>query len=611
MSVHRSLNHQLVSVAVEFEGSAVWLYGPPRAQLPAIPPDYKICMHESHAMASDEICYRVNTAAAYSAAERYDEPVVIFAKGGLRYQNHRVVISVGDPIDNTQTHLGIHFSHAVYTIERPTPWPVEEDHWRFRRVVMHDTHPLMSYYPIPRCGGPWCRSGWSRKTYRAENGEVVSWHELKSNNEWDKEDWGVEATFAAGSAVLYGVPKAHITDTDYLSQICVRVDLGRCEIVDVQHAYLNSKHDHEAVMLWRHDALDPSHRTTIEVRLVKTESAQTSVFAFKSIEYYETQEYSSPDRSVGYPEDIEIAHDNEQIVYHPGGRCLSYFLWWCTNWFDPWVWREEGPTESKLTYRSTVSSYRKTEDPSIELDFQGSAVYVYAAPKTFIKDPFASQHICINEICHVVDTEQAYLNAPVDMEMQSYEQREAASLPPILDEREMETRGNVTLSSIHPGYEPVLIWSMTGLDDQVSHKLRLALAALPSQDNAEMSIAKVIYTKVTYELGESRPDPPVPQPDPQYEGPVYPPYARKWFPRQPLPSLPSPSRPPAPMPPNMPSSDRPPPHSSMMPIIIVSLSLAFCVFLGLCFRVIDQREERRRLVDKRYSPYSRAWTQPQ
>jgi hypothetical protein len=68
------------------------------------------------------VCYRVNVAEAYSAAENYDEPVVIFARGGLQYQAHRVVVSVGDPIDETEVHRGIHFSHAVYTIERPTPW---------------------------------------------------------------------------------------------------------------------------------------------------------------------------------------------------------------------------------------------------------------------------------------------------------------------------------------------------------------------------------------------------------------------------------------------------------------------------------------------------------
>jgi hypothetical protein len=100
----------------------VWLYGPPRAQLPAIPPDYKVCLYENHRLGSDPVCYRVDVAEAYLAAEPYDEPVVIFAKGGLQYQEHRVVVSVGDPMDETRVYGGIQFSHAVYTIERPTPW---------------------------------------------------------------------------------------------------------------------------------------------------------------------------------------------------------------------------------------------------------------------------------------------------------------------------------------------------------------------------------------------------------------------------------------------------------------------------------------------------------
>ncbi|KAG8682801.1 hypothetical protein FRC08_014716 [Ceratobasidium sp. 394] len=250
-TMHSSLNHQLPSVTVEFEGLAIWLYGPPRAQLAGVPPDYKICLYENHRLASDEVCYHVDVAEAYLSIERYDEPVVIFAKGGLQHQRHRVVVSVGDPIDNTQVHHGIQFSHAVYTIERPTPWPIEEDHWRFRQVLMHDTHPLLSYYPMPRCSSPWCPgTGWMSKTYRAEDGTVVSWHELKSRDEWNKELWGVETAITAGAVAIYSIPKAHITGTDFLSHICVHIDFGDCEIVDVQHAYLNSEHHHESVLLW-------------------------------------------------------------------------------------------------------------------------------------------------------------------------------------------------------------------------------------------------------------------------------------------------------------------------------------------------------------------------
>ncbi|KAG8736275.1 hypothetical protein FRC12_017705 [Ceratobasidium sp. 428] len=129
-------------------------------------------------------------------ANNYDEPVVIFAKGGLRYQKHQVEISIDDPTDEIKEHLGIQFSHAVYTVERPTPWPIEEDHWRFRQVVMHDTHPLLSYNPKTPTSCLfwwWCsESGWTPKTYRAENGTVVSWHQLKSAAEWGRNTWGVE-----------------------------------------------------------------------------------------------------------------------------------------------------------------------------------------------------------------------------------------------------------------------------------------------------------------------------------------------------------------------------------------------------------------------------------
>ncbi|KAJ1306915.1 hypothetical protein OPQ81_007898 [Rhizoctonia solani] len=578
-TIHGSLGHQLASMTIEFEGSAIWLFGPPRSQLTAIPGDYKICLHENHRMVFEPVCYRIDVAAAYSTSN-YDSPVVIFAKGGLPYRKHQVVVSVGEPEDETHMYRGIQFSHAVYTVERPTPWPVEEDHWRFREVVMHDTHPLLSYLPagaIARypCTGrclPSLSSGWSVKTYVDEDGSNVSWHELKSRNEWNKDQWGFDVTIIAGAVALYGIPKAHITDVDYLSYVCVQIDLGPCEIVDVQHAYLNTGHHHESVLMWRNDALDPFRKTRISVRLVKNLSSSMSVFPFKALRYYELQEYSSPDPPVGQLEDVTVPHDHEAIVYHPGRRCVKRFLWWCTGWFDPWVWREVGPSGDVLTYRSTISSFRETEDPSIELEFQGSAVYVYGAPRSFIKDPFASQHVCVNDVCHIVDVEQAYLNAPKGPIESAGARQTGDSHGP--DDQNHSVVGNATaLSPIHPELEPVLIWSMTGLDDQNQHRLRLALASLPSADNAEMSIAKVVYTKVTYETGQSRPDIPIPQPDRTYEGPLYPPHATKWVSRGPLPRLPTPQPVPRPHLPSIPHKDG---YSSLLLLIILLLlSIAF------------------------------------
>ncbi|KAB5587876.1 hypothetical protein CTheo_8681 [Ceratobasidium theobromae] len=569
-SFRRSLDHELPSVTVEFQGYAIWLYGPPRSQLTAIPVDYKICMHEDHHLALDPVCYRIDVSEAYSVAEDYDSPVEIFAKGGLQYQQHRVVVSVGDPINEATAYKGIQFSHAVYTIERPTPWPVDEDAWRFREIIMHDTHPLLSYWP--RMPPSWFRSGWLAKTYTAEDGSVVSWHELRSRSEENRDQWGVDATITAGAVMVYGIPKAHITDTDYLSYICVRLNSGPCEIVDVQHAYLNAEHHDESILLWRNDMLDPYRATHISIRLVKTTSGSTTVFPFKAIHYYELQEYSSPEPPVGQLEDIIVTHDNEAIVYHPERRCVTWFLWWCTGWFDPWAWREAGPTEDKLTYRSTISSYRTTEDPSITLDFQGSAVYVYGAPRGLIESPFASQHICLNDSCHIVDVEQAYLNAPTGtIESASVEtpRNDVASLNENTSQGHQgvaSTNHNATtLSELHPELEPVLIWSMTGLDDKLQHTLRLALASLPSEDNAEMSIAKVVYTKVTYDEGQQRPDTPIPQPDRTYEGPLYPPHATKWAPRPPPPPPLPPPPPPAPSDPSWPLPKIPPPDSQKTP----------------------------------------------
>lgn len=625
-TLHRSLNHRLASVSIQFEGSAIWLYGPPRAQLAGIPPEYKICLYENHRLASDPVCYRVSVAEAYSSVEDRDESVVIFAKGNLQYHEHRVVVSVADPIDDASSYRGIYFSHAVYTITRPTPWPVEEDHWRFRRVVMHDTHPLISYWPnvpVPACASSrGCQTGWTPRTYTAEDGKIVSWHELKSRDEWSIEKWGLQATFTAGAVAIYGIPKAHISSTDHLSSVCVRVDSGPCEIVDLRHAYLNWEHHHESVLLWKHHALDPSRTTHLSVHLMKTGGDELAILPFKEIHYFEAQGYASPDPPVGRLEDITIPHDHEAIVYYPGRRCTRHFIKRCTRWWDPWWWREAGPWEERLTYRSVLYSFRTTEDPSITLEFQGSSVYVYGAPKSLIKDPFASQQICIDDDCRIVDVEQAYLNAFEDKTLQAARvdkgTEELLFRAPKPNESGNAVATNVTtLSEFHPELEPVLIWSMTGLDDLVTHRLRLALAGLPSVDNAEMSIAKVVYTRVTYDYGQSRPEIPVPQPDYEYQGPTYPPYAKRWVPRPPPPP-PPPSRPPAPLPsPHSPQAPQPSqvpqapqaPHSppyhptphkrvEMFPIIMICfVSTGFVIFaifrLVALLHLMAEHDERR------------------
>ncbi|CAE6440340.1 hypothetical protein ACGC1H_003580 [Rhizoctonia solani] len=579
-TLHRSLDHEQPTMTIKFQGSSIWLYGPPRSQLPATPVDHKICLYENHRVASDIVCYRVDVAEAYSVAEDHDAPVVIFAKGGLQDQEHQLVVSIGDPVDEVDKHRGVQFSHAVYTIERPTPWPTDEDSWRFREVVVHDTHPLLSYWPKePVSAGlwPWSPdpSGWLSKTGLAEDGSRVSWHELRSRGESNQDKWGIDITVTAGVVALYGVPKAYIAEIDSLSNVCVQVDSGPCDIVDVKHAYLRIEDHHEAVLLWRNQSLDPYQQTRISIRLVKMGGNNLKVFPFQAIHYFEQQEYSSPDPPVGQLEDVAVTHDDQAIVYHPGRRCLNYVAWWCAQWFDPWAWKEAGPSGSILTYRSTVASYRAAEDPSITLDFQGSAVYVYGAPKSFMKDGFAPQHICINNVCHIVDVEQAYLNAPEA-------HVELANAHPLLT---LDTSNLTTLSAIHPELEPVLIWSMTGLDDKIQHSLRLALAELPSPDSAEMSIAKVMYTKVTYEPGQSRPDTPVP-PDHTDEGPLYPPHAVEWAPR--LPS-PHPAQPHHPSPPNDGPSRFP---YVLWPVLGTLVFFSICVFLVMSHDSTENPERR-------------------
>ncbi|KAL5633122.1 hypothetical protein ACGC1H_003571 [Rhizoctonia solani] len=280
-----------------------------------------------------------------------------------------------------------------------------------------------------------------------------------------------------------------------------------------------------------------------------------SVFPFKSIAYFEEQGYSSPEPFVGNSENVTVKHDSRAISYSPGRRCNGHSMFGgdCNSWFDPWTWTEVGPLGSVLTYRSTFSMYRVKEDPHITMEFRGSAVYLFGAPKAYAPRRFAPQHVCLNNVCRIMDVEQAYLHPPLgDLAPAAISEAQGRNA----------TVQDITtlLSSPHPELEPVLIWAITGLDDQLEHTLRLALAPLPSPDDAVMTIVKVVYTKVSYHY-PGRPDPPFPKPDRVYSGPLQPPYGIKWVFLD--------HKPPPPF-----SVDPPPPGQSPFPIL---LAISFLV----------------------------------
>lgn len=96
---------------------------------------------------------------------------------------------------------------------------------------------------------------------------------------------------SGGAVALYGIPKSHFVNVYNLSPICVQIDSGQCDPVDIQHAYLSSDHNHESVLLWKHDALDPTRVTRLSIRLLKADGV-LRIFPFKSIHYFEPQEYA-------------------------------------------------------------------------------------------------------------------------------------------------------------------------------------------------------------------------------------------------------------------------------------------------------------------------------
>jgi len=139
-SVHESVNHPSVQMSIDFHGtqsdiewqfssmhlhccntgSAIWIFGSGRRSLPVAVADYKACVHKF--MGEKPECFRVNMTEAYLNAMDDDSYVLIFAMGNLPHTDHRILISLADSADEASPSIGITFTHAVYTVERPTPW---------------------------------------------------------------------------------------------------------------------------------------------------------------------------------------------------------------------------------------------------------------------------------------------------------------------------------------------------------------------------------------------------------------------------------------------------------------------------------------------------------
>jgi hypothetical protein len=201
-------------------GSAVWIFGSPLSELRALPADHKICIYTQ---SEEDECFRVNATSAYLATSDDSSPVLIFAKGYLSNVDHRISISLADPTDDLSS-SGLTFTHATYTIDRPTTWydphcdliyialmnhprPADEDSWRFRNVSMYDTHPHVAFLPRPpldTCGQYlwffclYYRAFWAARQDRSVDGTLSSYRLLRVSGPDRNQPPSVDVTFRGG-----------------------------------------------------------------------------------------------------------------------------------------------------------------------------------------------------------------------------------------------------------------------------------------------------------------------------------------------------------------------------------------------------------------------------
>jgi hypothetical protein len=187
----------------------------------------------------------------------------------------------------------------------------------------------------------------------------------------------------------------------------------------------------------------------------------------------------------------------------------------------------------------------------------GSAVYVYGAPRQAISQPKAHQRFCLDQKCTEIDLTHAYMNAPRVFESLAYAAnitgtnmvQQLQDTPVPSSDNSLNTDDVVLADGwVDPELEPVLLYYVDGLDDELTHTIELRLAVTPDPYYARMTLSKIVYTEVTSDPGHPRLPPPAPAPHPA-PPPSFPAHAVRWVPSI---SQPLPPRSPV-MPPTLPS----------------------------------------------------------
>ncbi|KAG8897093.1 hypothetical protein FRB99_008463 [Tulasnella sp. 403] len=260
-----------------------------------------------------------------------------------------------------------------------------------------------------------------------------------------------------------------ITNGRYLhahQDICVN---DQCYPIDVHQAYLNidKRDESHPVLIWSYDRFDPTVINTVHLRLLDGQSPdglEGKGMTFSKAIYSEVQQIS--------PWKVPVPGAKYRSV-RVGHKLLTY---------SPWGlgWLSRNPWYVDHGCHVAWNMVDVGDQPTWTFQFTGYGVKVYGPPKRLFLDvTHASQKVCVDDRCHYIDAEHAYLS--------------------VLPEE---------------AHQDVLLWSTFGLELNTKHTISVQLVQRPDYSRQTMmAVSHLEY--LTNEYAQSQPSlPPTPTPPP-------------------------------------------------------------------------------------------------
>ncbi|KAG8918175.1 hypothetical protein FRC02_002559 [Tulasnella sp. 418] len=282
-------------------------------------------------------------------------------------------------------------------------------------VTIYATNPRISYHPESACkgtifGGCGVRyDPWDVETYKSPYGVMETYYRTSS---WQNHPGSTEArqlvfAFKGHALFVYGAPRKQIEQFPSAGshEICLDDD---CHIVDVAVIYaLEPPSSNEPVLIWMKVGLRFGHDYQVQIRLLETSERPVFGMTFHHFVYTDVIEDRIP---------IYRQGENQTLInvtYHDTNPRISYLP--TPESYDPWDKEYYLFGTYHQTFHRTSNWGNHPEGNLIrrvEWTLEGTAVYIFGAPRIQLKHPPGHTDICIDTKCHAIDAARIYLNSP-------------------------------------------------------------------------------------------------------------------------------------------------------------------------------------------------------